>query len=872
MRSWTIAVFVAMGFAASLCAADVVLCPPHPAIQAIRLSRPVRIDGVLDDEAWRTATPVTRFLQREPEQGAPPRQSTEVWVAYDEDAIYFAARCHDLHPDSVLARLTRRDNDSRSDAFYAFIDPLHDHRTGYYFGISAAGTLYDGAVYNDGWDDDTWDGVWEARARRDGEGWSAEMRVPFSQLRYQSGEAPVWGVNFKRDIPRYGEEDWVIYPARNDSRFVSIFPELTGLTGMRTSRSLQVLPYVTGKAEYLQRPLGDPFNDGSRYSPNAGVDLRTSLGSKLTLNATINPDFGQVEVDPAVVNLSDAESFFNERRPFFVENNSIFNCGNNGANDYWNFNWPDPKFFYTRRIGGTPGGHLPSVDDPTPGNGVDPVVYESVPLGVHILGAAKVTGQLAQGWNFGAVQALTGRERADRSVDGFDSRPGVEPLTYYGVLRGMREFRESRHGLGLMTMSTARRFNDAYLRDDFNSSSVAAIADGWTFLDTAKVWVVSGWAGGTTVQGSPARMVALQTSSQRYYQRPDAAYLGVDSSATSLNGYGARLWLNKQKGPGLTNAGLGLISPGFEENDLGFQTRADIVNGHIAEGYRWRDPGRWTQNKMLYGATAGVWDYQGNRQFTYLELGENIEFRNRFSHEANVWVSPRAMNPRITRGGPRMETEGSWGGYWYLDTDGNRTRFYAVSLHGERGEAGSWSWSASPTFRWKPVSNVSVELSPEFDRSFTDAFYVDQIADPAATLTYGTRYVFANLEQNTFSAGVRLDWAFTPNVTLQFYGQPLVASGRYGVLRSLAQPGTRDLEPFTGSLGYTPDFNFRSLRGNAVARWEYAPGSTLFFVWTQDRAGAVDDGAFQFRQSLSDLAREKPNNIFLVKVAYHFDV
>lgn len=354
-----------------------------PAVVAVRLGSPVTIDGDLSEPVWKGDHAVTGFKQRDPVEGATPSQKTEVRVAYDDDAIYVGARLYDTAPDSILVRLSRRDVSIPADRFSIYLDPFHDKRTGYYFLVNAAGTLFDGTLSNDGWEDSSWDGVWEARTRVDQQGWTCEMRIPYSQIRFQRAERYVWGVNFRRVIARHNEEAFLVYPPKSESGFVHLWPDLVGIESIHPSRSVEVLPYVTSKAEFLRHSDGDPFHSDPFKRPDGGADLRMSVGSKLTLNATVNPDFGQVEVDPAVVNLSDVESFFQEKRPFFVEGSSVFRFGNEGADSYWGFNWPEPVFFYSRRIGRAPQGAVPGAD------------YVDVPIGTSILGAAKLTGKLA---------------------------------------------------------------------------------------------------------------------------------------------------------------------------------------------------------------------------------------------------------------------------------------------------------------------------------------------------------------------------------------------------------------------------------------------------------------------------------------------
>lgn len=358
--------------------------PSAVTVTAIRLDGPIVLDGALSEPVWQQGTPVTRFLQSDPYEGATASERTEVRVAYDEDALYVGARMYDSHPDSIVSRLCRRDVSIQSDRFAVFLDPFHDHRSGYYFMVNAAGVQYDGTLFNDSWDDDSWDAVWQAKARLDDQGWTAEMRIPYSQLRFARANPVVWGIDLRREITRRSERAYLVYPPKSQSGFVSRFPDLVGIEGVTPGGSIELMPYVTGKAEYLNHADNDPFNDGSRYDPGGGADLRMGVGGNLTLNATVNPDFGQVEVDPAVVNLSDVESYFQEKRPFFVENSRIFSFGNEGANDYWGFNWPEPAFFYSRRIGRSPEGSVPDAS------------FSDTPTGTQILGAAKLTGKLAR--------------------------------------------------------------------------------------------------------------------------------------------------------------------------------------------------------------------------------------------------------------------------------------------------------------------------------------------------------------------------------------------------------------------------------------------------------------------------------------------
>ena len=851
-----------------------------PAIHAVRLTSPITIDGVLDEPVWQQAEPVTNFTQRDPNQGATPSQKTEVRIAYDDKAFYIGARMWDASPDSIIARLARRDVWVSSDRFAIFVDPFHDRRNGYYFEINAAGTLYDGTLYNCDWDESSWDGVWQGRSKIDKQGWSAEVRIPFSQLRFRKEERYLWGINFRREIPRGNEADWVVFVPKNESGFVSRFPSLTGIEKVTPGHYLELLPYVTTRAEYLVTSAGDPFNDGSRYKGEVGGDIRTGLGSSLTLNGTVNPDFGQVEVDPAVVNLTDAETFFQEKRPFFVEGNTIYNFGNQGASNYWGFNWQDPKFFYTRRIGRAPQGSQPDAN------------FSDVPSGARILGAGKLTGTMLGKWSMGTLFAATEKVTAKFDTSGAPWSQELEPLTYYGVARILRGFHDDRQGIGFMTTLATRDFDETTLPDQLSKTSFMTGMDGWTFLDHHKTWVISGWSALSRVEGTEARLISLQQNSNHYMQRPDSKYLNVDSSATGLSGFGTRLWLNKQSGRVIQNSALGFISPRFDVNDLGFQGFSGVINGHSGWGYKWTENGKYKKYSEVLGSVFATSNFDGNIVSDGIWFSTFQQFMNNWDWNHSFSYDPRAVSDRQTRGGPLMTRPSSFHWSSYGETDSKQKLFYFLNLYYDQDHAGGWDWGTSPGIEWKPISSLLARIGPNFSHGITASQYVGQYGDPLATATFGKRYVFGRLEQTQVSADITLNWSFTPGLSLQMYAQPLVANGKYTRYRELARPNSYDFLEY-GEDGSTfdpngviadpdgpgpappidigiQDFSILSLRGNAVLRWEFRPGSALFLVWTQNRKQDGSDGDFHYGQSMQQLASVKADNIFLTKITYYF--
>ncbi|MGH7607844.1 MAG: DUF5916 domain-containing protein [Gemmatimonadales bacterium] len=851
-------------------------------IRAVRLAQPITIDAALTEPIWERAQRVSQFVQRDPTEGAVPSESTVVYIAYDDAALYVAARLYDRAPDSIVARLGRRDVGTNSDQFVFFVDSYHDRRSGFFFGVNAAGALSDGVLYNDDWEDDSWDGVWEGRARIDAEGWTVEMRIPYSQLRFHQAETYTFGVNFLRTIARRNESDFYVLRPKDASGFVSRFADLVGIERVSPPRRLEVIPYVTTRAAYTQHAPGDPFNDGSIYEPTGGLDVRAGLGSNLTLNATINPDFGQVEVDPAVVNLSDVETFFDEKRPFFIEGAAIFDFGFGGASNYWGFNWPGPDMLHTRRMGRAPQGGSPDA------------TFTQRPEGANILGALKLTGKLGGRWNLGTLAAVTQREyeRAHDTTTGRTWREEVEPTTYQGVFRMQREFPEGRQGLGTMVTMVRRDFGDGALRDEISSGAYVAGVDGWTFLDRDKEWVVTGWVAGSHVRGNRARITALQQHPVHYFQRPDAGNLGVDTLATSLAGWAARFHLNKQKGNWFSNSAVGFISPGYETNDLGFMSRTGLVNMHAGAGYAWRKPGKVFRQAEAIGTLfqSYNWDHDVIGRGIWYSLW--AQFHNYWSVSISQAYNPATLSDRRTRGGPLMRNNP--GHEMNLDVSSDGRQRVIFSAYGGRYYQAAHDYDLWAGFdvEFRPAPNLSISAGPSWSWTKEPGQFVTAYDDTTANTTFERRYVFATLEYAEFSAGMRLNWTFSPTLSLQVYAQPLISAGDYGPYKMLRRPRTFDFDVYGDGVstiedsvsfyrvdadgpGPSPttdigrrDFSFESLRGNAVLRWEYMPGSTLFFVWTQSRSDDGTDGTYRFGRGMDRMIGAPSDNIFMIKATY----
>ncbi len=858
---------------------------PRPGqVLALRLGGPVRLDGRLDEPAWQgpSAAPLH---QNDPDNGAPPRQRTDWWIAYDAEALYVAARLHDTAPESISARLGRRDTWPQSDWVYLNLDTYNDDRNAFSFSVNPAGTIGDAVLYNDGWDDPSWDGIWDCATAVDDDGWSLEMRIPFSQLSFPDRPQQVWGINFSRRILRYQERDELFHRPREESGYMRRFPDLVGIEGINAGHRLEVLAYGAARAARTEVDAADPFHDGSDIAGNAGLDLSLGLSSSLRLNATVNPDFGQVEVDPAVVNLSDFETFFEEKRPFFVRDANTFRFGREGTNSNWSFNWMDPMPFYSRRIGRQP--QVSSPDNE----------FADLPGETTILGAAKLSGKV-DGFDVGAVAAATDEERARLELDGLTWTQPVEPRTAYGALRLRRASGDGRRGVGLMSTHVERRLDDPRGRAELPGGAHVVGLDGWTNLDDGRVWAVKAYASASRVSGEADAIDALQRSPVRYLQRPGRTGLAYDPERTSLIGWAGRAMLNKESGNLTLNTAVGAVSPGYEINDLGFQFRADQLNWHLAAGYRWLEPTRTFRYRGFNLATYRSWDYGGHPDAYGYGLFWDLTFTNYWQAGGMVFYNPDRYSLRATRGGPAMRLPDHAEGSLYVSSDSRRALI--VGAQGSVSHVGDGSQSASGSLEitLRPRAALRITVSPALQWLHDRTMWVDNVEDPAMVATAGVRHLFGDLDYREFSMATRVDWTFTPRLSLQSYVQPLIAAGRYTGLKEFARPHSYEFNLY-GEGGSTidydagdeqylidpdgvgpapafalddPDFSYKSLRVNMVLRWEYRPGSTIFLVWTQDRLNYDNPGDFRLGRDARSLLDAPGDDIFMVKVTSWLDL
>lgn len=803
---------------------------------------PIRIDGALDDAAWSEAEPITGFLQRDPREGAPASFRTEARVAYDEAAIYVAVRAYDPEPDKLAGFLTRRDASSTSDWIHVFIDSYHDRRTGYSFSVNPVGVKQDSYWFNDDNNDDSWDAVWDVAAARAADSWTAEFRIPYSQLRFSRGNDGRLGFAIVRNIARLNETATWPLLARSATGMVSQFGELTGIARPSTAKRLELVPYTV--AQMLTSP-GQPDNVLHK-SPDlgaaVGADVKYAITPALSLTATVNPDFGQVEADPAVVNLTAFETFFNERRPFFIEGSGTYQ-----------FACYDCSLFYSRRIGRQPRGS-PALEDGE---------FAVQPAQSTILGAGKLTGRVGN-FSVGALAAATQEESA-RVASGLDRRTQVvEPATFYSVSRVRREFADQ-SSFGFLLTTTNRQLVDAvsFLPD---SAVTGGVDYDWRL---GRWFGLNGYWAGSTVRGSADAIAVLQRSNVHSFQRPDADHVEFDPLAESLNGHSGQINFGKISGE-LTrfNVTLSYRSPGFDVNDIGFLQRADGISQNAWFQIRRPTPGRIFRDLNV---NVNQWSHR-NFDGDLISLAGNVNlhatFNNLWSAGGGVDVGPGTLDDRLTRGGPAGYTEPWYASFQYFNSNDRKP----VSFHwfsNIRGKAdGSRGFELTPTLQLRPASAISAEIGFNYNRNNDQSQWIR--AYEGADRTH---YVFGELRQRTSTLMLRFNYTLTPDLSVQSYGQPFVSAGRYERYKELIDGRAASYAGRFAPLDYPErsDFKVLSFRTTNVLRWEYNPGSTLFVVWQQGREGFSGDGSFRFGRDYGDVFTTPSTNTFLVKLAYWFN-
>ncbi len=837
---------------------------------------PPRLDGFLNDEVWQHAEFASEFFQKDPNEGEPAIHKTEVSFMYDESSLYIAARMYLENPDEIRAYVTRRDQTGNSARIIISLDTYLDRRTAYTFGLTAGGSRFDYYHPSDRERrrDSSFDPVWKGRTQITDYGWSAEMQIPFSQLRFKNQDEQVWGVNINRWIPNTNEDLYWVLIGKDDTGWSSKFGNLVGISGIQPSRRIELLPYSASSAKYTSdNDPRDPFNDGSKYDSRVGLDLKMGLGSNLTLDATVNPDFGQVEADPAVVNLSAFETFFRERRPFFTEGRQLFDSHG-------------PSFFYSRRIGARPHGS-PEGD------------FLASPDNSTIIGAAKLTGRLNSGLSIGVLSAVTSREYADAftaatdSAEEIRSSTEVEPLNGFGIVRLQQEFGASQSTVGLMLTGVKRDVsNGSALAEVLNNQAYTGNFD-WNLRFQGGKYVVTGQTGFSYINGDPLAIVGVQRSSARYYQRPDATHVRLDSSRTSLAGYAGSLELRKNSGEHwLWGTGINAQSPGLELNDAGILSGTDGIGNWTYLEYRETKPGKLFREYEFEVSTFAEWNYEWIRSFLIYDFNSDFTFKNFWRLDLHYHYRPDNLSWTQTRGGPVMGAPSDQHLLARLSNNHASNFNWGARMSYVWDDLNGFDFSTSARFSVKPTDALELSLEPEYERERNPRQYFTQFEGTGRTGTFGNRYVFSAIDRSRLSTQIRLNYAITPDLSLELYAEPFAASGKRFDFGELLKPRSTDLR-FYGTDGTTisesdsgftitegtntflleePHFNVRSFRSNFVLRWEWRPASTLFLVWQQDRFSEERQGSFVKPGSLFDSLSASGDNFLALKVSYWLPV
>ena len=783
--------------------------PHHRTATAIRSNGvPPQLDGVLDDEIWKTAPHHEDFRQRDPDEGKPATERTTFQITYDDEAVYFAVQCYDSEPNKIVSRLVRRDNHVESDKVTISLDPHYNRQSAFWFTAYPSGSVTDGIAPETGWWDSTWDGVWEVKTRIHENGWVAEYKIPFHILRFSPKDEYTWGLQVERYISRKKEQDHWRFVKRGEPGWASRFGDLTGIKDIHPSHHLELVPYVMGRTH---------LNDETELWGNVGTDIQYGISSGISLDATVNPDFGQVEADPASLNLSAYEEYFNERRPFFVKGARVF-----GNLDY--------SFFYSRRIGRRPG-HF---DLP------DGVSELSRPDSTTILSAAKIVGKTHGNTHFGIMEAVTSPEYAqiEETVNGekLEREFLVEPLTNYFVGRVNQDVLKGNSVVGLIMTAVNRQ--------DSNSAYVGGLD--WDLKFAEEKFQFTG-----TLAGS-------QAGKQEERKSGYLAHIEVDKHGG---------WLR-----GETN--FKLLSPDLEINDIGFLRRSDMLEWNYDLTVRKEKPFSIFRRAILGLYGWQTWNYDRTHISGYVEIWTGGRFKNYWGYDLWVGRILEAFNDSdVRRGGTLIKQPAGWWIYTELSTDNRKmVQLQLNPVFAWNDDRRSYDYDVDLSLRIRPTSNIELRIGPSYSYQVKDAQWVEMVEEQINGQTQ-KHYVYGELTSRTLDFTTRANISFTPTLSLQFYVQPFITIGDYTDFKELVEPKSYQFKPYP--LNESRDFHRRSLRGNTVLRWEFRPGSTLFLVWSQSREvdlARVGEADLDFRpfHRLRSSFTDDGSNIFLIKCRYWF--
>ncbi|GAA4056989.1 DUF5916 domain-containing protein [Flavobacterium chungnamense] len=831
------------------------------------------IDGIIDEKSWDIVDWTGDYIENEPDENTPPTEQTKFKVVYDKNYLYFAFKCYDKDPKGIVKRLSRRDG-FEGDWVEINIDSYNDKRTGFSFTISASGVKGDEFISDNGnnWDG-SWNPIWYVKTNVDDEGWTAEVKIPFSQLKFGNNKEQVWGLQSTRRYFRAEERSVWQRVKRDAPGWVSEFGELRGLVDIQPQKQLEIQPFVVTQLETYEKEPGNPFRDGSDAKINGGLDAKIGLTNDLTLDLTINPDFGQVDADPAAIALDGFQIFFQERRPFFVENKNIFN---------YQFADGQDNLFYSRRIGRSPQGY------PNTSNGE----FVDVPNNSTILGAAKFSGKTKNGWSIGILESLTDNEFA-KIDDNTNTREAlVEPLTNYIVTRAQKDFNNRNSFIGGIFTATNRNLQG----DELNYLRKSAYTAGFDFMHNWKnrKYYFSGNIVASHVTGSKEAIANTQQELTHLFQRVDAGHVEVDPNRTSLTGTGGKFELGKNSIGNWRYYGIFTWrSPELELNDVGFLRQADDIRQIGILSYQTLKPiGSFRRINARFEQFTS-YDFDGNHNRTQYSISSNANFKSNWAIYYQFTHKPKIFTNTILQGGPRFRYSEEVINTLNFATDSRKKLRFDSGIVVSQGKDNSFSYTEFTTgITYQPINAFTVSLYPGYTINKSKTQYVTETSFGSTP-----RYIMANIDQRTLSASIRMDFNINPNLTIQYYGEPYISRGKYKDFNRVTNPiakyygdrisifdsnqiafdASNDSysidEDANGTVDYSignPDFAYVQFRSNLVVRWEYIPGSEIFLVWSQGTTGLGNPNDDLFRSLDSQILGKKPENIFLIKATYRF--
>ncbi|HMI07890.1 MAG TPA: DUF5916 domain-containing protein [Flavobacterium sp.] len=831
------------------------------------------IDGLITEKSWDIVDWTGDYIENQPDENTPPSEQTKFKIVYDKKFLYFAFRCYDKDPKGIVKRLSRRDG-FEGDWVEINIDSYNDKRTGFSFTVSVSGVKGDEFISENGnnWDG-SWNPIWYMKTNIDEEGWTAEVKIPFSQLKFGNSKEQVWGLQSTRRYFRAEERSVWQRVKRDAPGWVSEFGELRGLMNLEPQKQVEIQPFVVAQKETYEAEAGNPFRDGNDFKMNGGLDAKIGITNDLTLDLTINPDFGQVEADPAAISLDGFQIFFEEKRPFFIENKNIFDFRFADGSD---------NLFYSRRIGRSPQGYPAT----SAGEFVD------IPDNTTILGAAKFSGKTKDGWSLGVLESVTAKEYAEIDDNTTRRKSVVEPMTNYIIGRVQKDFNNRNTYIGGMFTATNRNLEGTEM--DFLHS--AAYTGGLDFKHNWKnrKYYLTGNVVASHIKGNEQAITNTQRSIMHLFQRADAGHVEVDPTRKSLTGTGGRIEGGKQSVGNWRYYGLLMWrSPELELNDVGFLRQADEIRQYGILTYQTLKPFGYFRGISSRFEQLSMYDFDGNYNRMQYNLNTNFNLKNNWNINSQILYKPRIYSNAALQGGPRWRNSADFFNALNFNTDSRRKFSFYGGVYESKAKDNAFSYiEYDGGITYRPINAFTFSMGPNYNANRNKTQYVTQTNFGATP-----RYITADLDQRTLSASIRLDYNINPNLTIQYYGQPFISKGTYKTFNRVTNPtakyhgdrvalfGSNQLafdslsdsysvdEDVDGTADYSfgnPDFSYVQFRSNLVMRWEYIPGSEIFLVWSQGMTGYANPRQDLFDGLDSQILGKKPENIFLIKATYRF--